>query len=921
MEDLLTPQICMDIDETPLDVGADSDEDDTASTGSSIDDDDDAKVQHLLELEFKHPSQVPENLTEFEIEAKKNVFTAGELSVEFHRLHCTACNVHLGSAPINFFNRYIHPLLKVIVCKSCYNFYCSGEFDKDEDGSEMYCRWCGQGGKVMCCAQCAYVFCQKCVRQNLGKKTLEMIKDSDDWLCFGCNPSQLLNLKIICSSLYDFMQEEIRLAKALSNVERLKVDHSMCCGRTRSSSKRKRDEDETYNPYLEENKLSKRSKSMPKAPEKVVCAPDLSNIISDNKKDPPKVNKENKSQSILTYVPKKPVTQPPSSFYICSPTANVCKPNNANVIRIQNPTVKVVAATPTTVPLISSIPVHLAPDTKHEWFEKAATVVSTITGNLSLTIDTLTNELKGSKTVENLAQVHNKLQELLSTSINSLIQVRKSLRNQFLEDLNHLKFTAQNNAPRIQIAPVTQNVVKDENEDDDDVVIVNTPPKEIKQPTKNKENNGRPYLKVRSVSQLLKVPAECITIPDDPPIRSEVKTVNKVSVLMKEEKEESRQINEVKADVINKESLMNRNKENEDDIGINKKKGENLPLNNARNEDTPINKENQELVLISNEKEKNSNEEENNDNDKNTSSNIHTLLDKEINQEMEIINDKEKEKSESETNSNKIVDENNKKDTTEVLGNDEINKMLTEELLLPSSTEQSEIDNDEWINEDFEDHLACAIVPNKSDTSKKCVEIDNDDIGNCDNQNKNDSEKNIFDEDEIINKYREFDKNDEINKDEEIDKDEFNKDEEINKDLEINEDEFDKDEEINKNDDVINDEEINNDDEINNDEEIDEDDEIDKDENINIDKENKNERDVDEIINDDKTEENDKLNTEEEKRTVSNETVESESVEKLDELTIFDSNSELKETEKDSRTDNESIDCISDLDKIIEEMN
>nr|XP_022901480.1 transcriptional regulator ATRX [Onthophagus taurus] len=780
MEDLLTPQICMDIDETPLDVGADSDEDDTASTGSSIDDDDDAKVQHLLELEFKHPSQVPENLTEFEIEAKKNVFTAGELSVEFHRLHCTACNVHLGSAPINFFNRYIHPLLKVIVCKSCYNFYCSGEFDKDEDGSEMYCRWCGQGGKVMCCAQCAYVFCQKCVRQNLGKKTLEMIKDSDDWLCFGCNPSQLLNLKIICSSLYDFMQEEIRLAKALSNVERLKVDHSMCCGRTRSSSKRKRDEDETYNPYLEENKLSKRSKSMPKAPEKVVCAPDLSNIISDNKKDPPKVNKENKSQSILTYVPKKPVTQPPSSFYICSPTANVCKPNNANVIRIQNPTVKVVAATPTTVPLISSIPVHLAPDTKHEWFEKAATVVSTITGNLSLTIDTLTNELKGSKTVENLAQVHNKLQELLSTSINSLIQVRKSLRNQFLEDLNHLKFTAQNNAPRIQIAPVTQNVVKDENEDDDDVVIVNTPPKEIKQPTKNKENNGRPYLKVRSVSQLLKVPAECITIPDDPPIRSEVKTVNKVSVLMKEEKEESRQINEVKADVINKESLMNRNKENEDDIGINKKKGENLPLNNARNEDTPINKENQELVLISNEKEKN-----------------------------------KKEKSESETNSNKIVDENNKKDTTEVLGNDEINKMLTEELLLPSSTEQSEIDNDEWINEDFEDHLACAIVPNKSDTSKKCVEIDNDDIGNCDNQNKNDN------------------------------------------------------------------------------------------------KENKNERDVDEIINDDKTEENDKLNTEEEKRTVSNETVESESVEKLDDLTIFDSNSELKETEKDSRTDNESIDLLS----------
>lgn len=51
---------------------------------------------------------------------------------------------------------------------------------------------------------------QKCVRQNLGRRTLELIKDSDDWLCFGCNPTQLINLKIICTSLFEFVQEEIR---------------------------------------------------------------------------------------------------------------------------------------------------------------------------------------------------------------------------------------------------------------------------------------------------------------------------------------------------------------------------------------------------------------------------------------------------------------------------------------------------------------------------------------------------------------------------------------------------------------------------------------------------------------------------------------------------------------------------------------
>lgn len=80
--------------------------------------------------------------------------------IQHTKIHCTACNKHLGSSLNNQIDRFVHPMLKVLVCRSCLEFYMSGEFEKDEDGSELYCRWCGQGGKVLCCTKCAFVFCQ-----------------------------------------------------------------------------------------------------------------------------------------------------------------------------------------------------------------------------------------------------------------------------------------------------------------------------------------------------------------------------------------------------------------------------------------------------------------------------------------------------------------------------------------------------------------------------------------------------------------------------------------------------------------------------------------------------------------------------------------------------------------------------------------
>lgn len=89
--------------------------------------------------------------------------------VKFIKIHCTGCDKHMGSAPNEYENRFQHPILKVLLCAKCFQFYCSGEFEKGEDGSELYCRWCGEGGLVYCCTKCPFVFCKVCLMINSAK--------------------------------------------------------------------------------------------------------------------------------------------------------------------------------------------------------------------------------------------------------------------------------------------------------------------------------------------------------------------------------------------------------------------------------------------------------------------------------------------------------------------------------------------------------------------------------------------------------------------------------------------------------------------------------------------------------------------------------------------------------------------------------
>ncbi|XP_019719517.1 transcriptional regulator ATRX-like [Hippocampus comes] len=117
---------------------------------------------------------------------------------------CTACG-----RQVNHFQRdslIRHPVLKVLICKSCYKYYSSDDISKDGDGMDEQCRWCAEGGNLICCDFCSNAFCKKCILRNLGRKELSGILESK-WYCYVCNPEPLFGLVMACDSVLENMED------------------------------------------------------------------------------------------------------------------------------------------------------------------------------------------------------------------------------------------------------------------------------------------------------------------------------------------------------------------------------------------------------------------------------------------------------------------------------------------------------------------------------------------------------------------------------------------------------------------------------------------------------------------------------------------------------------------------------------------
>ncbi|XP_044538874.1 transcriptional regulator ATRX-like [Gracilinanus agilis] len=122
---------------------------------------------------------------------------------ELHRIvSCTACGQQL-----NHFQKdsiYRHPALNVLICKNCYKYYMSDDISRDSEGMDEQCRWCAEGGNLICCDNCHNAFCRKCIWRNLGRKEISKIMDENNqWHCYICQPEPLLDLIATCDSVFE----------------------------------------------------------------------------------------------------------------------------------------------------------------------------------------------------------------------------------------------------------------------------------------------------------------------------------------------------------------------------------------------------------------------------------------------------------------------------------------------------------------------------------------------------------------------------------------------------------------------------------------------------------------------------------------------------------------------------------------------
>ncbi|XP_078268254.1 transcriptional regulator ATRX-like isoform X2 [Rhinoraja longicauda] len=140
---------------------------------------------------------------------------------------CTACGQQVNHFHKDSVQR--HPTLKVLICKNCHKYYMSDDISRDADDMDEQCRWCAEGGNLICCDFCHNAFCKSCILRNLGRKELSNIMDENKkWYCYTCNPEPLLDLVTACDSVFECLDQLWQQNKKKKDFEKFKFDTEKC---------------------------------------------------------------------------------------------------------------------------------------------------------------------------------------------------------------------------------------------------------------------------------------------------------------------------------------------------------------------------------------------------------------------------------------------------------------------------------------------------------------------------------------------------------------------------------------------------------------------------------------------------------------------------------------------------------------------
>lgn len=149
---------------------------------------------------------------------KKNLMS--EKDLDQNSIICTACYKQVNYKQEGAVLR--HSDLAVPICKKCKKFYYKGSWKKDSEGFYEHCRWCGNGGDLMCCDECPNAFCKKCIKRNLGRSKVSEIENAEKWQCLACDPSQIAQQRALYYSIWTYTVKESKTEEQLKEQAKMR---------------------------------------------------------------------------------------------------------------------------------------------------------------------------------------------------------------------------------------------------------------------------------------------------------------------------------------------------------------------------------------------------------------------------------------------------------------------------------------------------------------------------------------------------------------------------------------------------------------------------------------------------------------------------------------------------------------------------